>query len=400
MLYVGRKTALLVSLAICVAGGVSGAQTPDTVSDLVLWLDASDVNGDGSQPSDGATIGTWTDKSGLGNDATEPLLASQPTFRHQTYGCKPGLYFDRLATGLSGDIVRPNAQEFTVFIVAEVGAANSTTRNAIMEISSAGGSGPRSIFFVPQIHPTALTSPLNFDTLQVLRWTETAPNGNFSLYETGVANTVNASKSWGVVGDTNVSYFIADDRTGGDDLEESYINEILIYDRILTAQEITDIESYLSAKWLGLSPCDPVDLQVSKSVNSSSPGGYALPSEDLVYTFEISNIGGADMDDGSIFLVDVVPDALEMFTGDFDPVNVGMGPISFSDGGTGLAFSASADFGVSFGVARPASMTSCSDTPNGTYDDRVRYLCLSPTGTVAPGSPAPVASLQFRARIK
>ena len=44
--------------------------TPLEVPDLVFWVDAEDVNGDNTVPIDGATVSTWVDKSGDGNDLT------------------------------------------------------------------------------------------------------------------------------------------------------------------------------------------------------------------------------------------------------------------------------------------------------------------------------------------
>ena len=44
--------------------------TPLEVPDLVFWVDAEDVNGDNTVPADGATVSTWADKSGNGNDLT------------------------------------------------------------------------------------------------------------------------------------------------------------------------------------------------------------------------------------------------------------------------------------------------------------------------------------------
>ena len=43
---------------------------PTSITGCQLWLDGADVNGNGIQPVNGSTVSTWTDKSGLGNNAT------------------------------------------------------------------------------------------------------------------------------------------------------------------------------------------------------------------------------------------------------------------------------------------------------------------------------------------
>ncbi len=43
---------------------------PTDITDIQLWLDASDPNGNGTIPADGTIINTWRDKSGVNNDAT------------------------------------------------------------------------------------------------------------------------------------------------------------------------------------------------------------------------------------------------------------------------------------------------------------------------------------------
>ncbi len=51
--------------------------TPTQISGCQLWLDASDVNGNGSSVANGASVSTWRDKSGNGNTATATVA---PTY--------------------------------------------------------------------------------------------------------------------------------------------------------------------------------------------------------------------------------------------------------------------------------------------------------------------------------
>ncbi len=67
--------AVLAFVALTCATSVDA--TPVT-SDLVLWLDAQDVDGNNDGQSGGA-VTNWVDKSGNGNDATNDVAVNQPT---------------------------------------------------------------------------------------------------------------------------------------------------------------------------------------------------------------------------------------------------------------------------------------------------------------------------------
>ena len=71
--------------------------TPADFSGLRLWLDASDTDGDGEDGSDdifGAPLALIKDKSGIGNDATQEINASQPIFVGNGLNEKPVIQFD------------------------------------------------------------------------------------------------------------------------------------------------------------------------------------------------------------------------------------------------------------------------------------------------------------------
>ena len=77
---------LLAAVALAAAWGFVGNATaafsPPDIADCSLWLDGSDVDGNGVPDTytDGQAIGTWVDKSGLGNNFANSS-ASQPVFK-------------------------------------------------------------------------------------------------------------------------------------------------------------------------------------------------------------------------------------------------------------------------------------------------------------------------------
>jgi hypothetical protein len=103
---------------------------PTALSGLRLWVDATDINGNGTNPSNGSTISQWTDKSGVGNHLTASG-AFQPSY--ETAGFGAGLPAVRFVLGkelfgpnLFGTTIYQNA--VTIFFVH----ANVTLTNNIM----------------------------------------------------------------------------------------------------------------------------------------------------------------------------------------------------------------------------------------------------------------------------
>lgn len=103
--------------------------SPGQVSNgLVLWLDASDVNANGNQPSYGASVNTWKDKSGQGNDATIHLSQNAASFQSGEMNGKPSLRFTRIGDALGSvyqtplDIRPVTSPDVTIFTVYKQGA--------------------------------------------------------------------------------------------------------------------------------------------------------------------------------------------------------------------------------------------------------------------------------------
>src|ERR1019366_7191369 len=86
---------------------------------MKFHLDASNVNGDGSNPADGALVNDWRDLSGLGLDAT-PLFGVAPVYHVNALNGRAGVDFslsgsDALATAFTSQF---NFTNCTIFMVA------------------------------------------------------------------------------------------------------------------------------------------------------------------------------------------------------------------------------------------------------------------------------------------
>ncbi len=152
--------------------------------------------------------------------------------------------------------------------------------------------------------------------------------------------------------------------------------------------------------------CVPgAELEGVKTVEVFDPLGeglFALPGNDVTYTITISNIGGGDTDDDSIFLIDELPPEVVFFNGDADGPGPGLDPVNFAElTATGLdpfVFNDSVRF-AGVGSA-PADFDACGLVPQPGYDPDVRYVCFNPQGMMQAGDPDPSFALSFRVRIQ
>ena len=78
-------------------GGGKVAFTPASLPGLALWLDATAITG----LVDADPVGTWSDQSGNGRDATQATAAKKPTYKTNIQNGKPVVRFDSIDDGLS-----------------------------------------------------------------------------------------------------------------------------------------------------------------------------------------------------------------------------------------------------------------------------------------------------------
>jgi hypothetical protein len=76
---------------------------PRTISACVMWLDATDLNGNGTQLRNGSFVSTWVDKSGSGNNATTFNNLFPTFFSRSIYTKLPFVQFN--ATNWSNNTV-------------------------------------------------------------------------------------------------------------------------------------------------------------------------------------------------------------------------------------------------------------------------------------------------------
>jgi hypothetical protein len=227
----------------------SSATVPQTVADLELWLDASQITG----VSEAAALATWSDASGHAHHASQASAPSRPTFRGTAMNGQPAVRFDGVDDylGLVGAVVS-GAQARTVFFVARPTVVGS---KGIVDLGTGATSGA-AFMITPEYGvrvrsgnrlwaPAAVTQTPLIGVVQ-LTGTSTSDlsieiNGSARTPTTTAATAVQTSGSASVGTWTAVP--IGPHNFAGD------IAEVVVYGRALSGSEVQTVEQYLLTKY-------------------------------------------------------------------------------------------------------------------------------------------------------
>jgi len=215
---------------------------PSDISGLTLWFDASTVTG----VTSGEALSQWDDLSGNDNHATQGTGADQPLWVDNvvnTHAVVRAVSNDFLT--LTSAIASAVVDNYTSFVVMK--QRTSGTVMIALGTNAVGGS-PYSLFDLGDGSVYAGNSA-------GFAFTATGGNNNaFTLFTTKSDNNTLSLRIDGVdkvletVAGANSNTLLYIFRRGGD-YSDGDIAELLFYDRPLTADEITLIESYLNTKY-------------------------------------------------------------------------------------------------------------------------------------------------------
>jgi hypothetical protein len=227
---------------------------PNQISGLSLWLDGADPLNNGSQPTSGTVISTWSDKSGNGYNATVASGRVAGTF-NTVFNC---VYFQASNVGYATNYPANPTNE-TMFIVANIDSPANINNNTII----GGQRGARSFGFgYSGIGGIGTSSYLNSQVAWQNTFVTGPPTQITALITGTVSNTTNATVS--LNGATSgASYtsgtiaawtagtttYLAVDTTNTSYYYKGYVMEILFYNSILSTRQQQQIEGYLAYKW-------------------------------------------------------------------------------------------------------------------------------------------------------
>jgi hypothetical protein len=228
--------------------GIAATWNPRQISGCALWLDGADVNGNGTNPLNGASVSTWTDKSGNGRNASQSTSANRPSV---------GTVNGRTAIVFSGSPVFMTLPDITsvplsIFILA----ASTQNENNTFYVSLGGS--PNAVFLREQFGPAIfgidngsgagsyLTSVRDLNTHI---WSFTLPasvSGTFAFDGSVVATsgfTLNSNTNFvsNSIGTWNQQSANGNIKAG--------ISEIVMYNVDLSTSQRQNVEGYLAWKW-------------------------------------------------------------------------------------------------------------------------------------------------------
>ena len=124
---------------------------------------------------------------------------------------------------------------------------------------------------------------------------------------------------------------------------------------------------------------------------SGNSTAYAVPGSDVVYDITVENTGSGPVDNNTIVIIDAMPPEVSFMTGS----------VSFTDNDSGLTFTPATDLAFSKAATAPANFAACTDTPTGTYDPDITFICLAPKGSMSEGTiTASSFTIEFQAAVK
>ena len=289
--------------------------SPASLSGMLLWLDANDMDADGATDTiaHDSLVSVWQDKSGNEFNASQPLVLNQPIYKNEEGS--PRVFFDEgLDSWLQVTGTTFNARQ--IFIVADavqssgykVLLSNGSSRNMVR-------TSHNSLTFEGHFHSfrgsdgAVRGNTFQLGVKQVLRVGLGSDSQNLGYYENLMIGRESASvrNNW-----------------------KGNMYEILIFDRELNWAEQQSVEWYLGQKW---------------KVSGTYPvGGFALQNSltehGRYYLLNKMNLRKATNSEISRAKRGTTPGTVNQFSPDFriqpsgDPEKVNEFTIETSKGGT------------------------------------------------------------------
>lgn len=240
------------------------AQTLPVTNGLQLWLDASDVNGTGTNPANGSNITTWTDKSPANRQVTQISNQNAAILNSNQINGKPVMHFTR-TTNIKGsvfnvpslDIRAGSKPAITIFTVYKQGT-NVESQQGIWGCDNGGwdrffmtifannsSDGVVAIGPAPPYNVSISGAGVTGVTKLLTAVYDRGVNGGSTIYYNGTP--VQSVTDNTALTDAQNSFFIGWD--GDDNTFDGDIAEVVVYDRKLTLCEIQQVNKYLGTKY-------------------------------------------------------------------------------------------------------------------------------------------------------
>lgn len=224
------------------SGGVP-AFVPTDITGSRLWLKA-----DSLALSDGTAVTTWTDSSGAGNDVTQSVAGSKPTYKAGIQNGQPVVRFDGSADHLikASGAATMLALPITIAVAAKRDTTDAFQKSYVGSVAGVEGQlqiqGVAGVNTIRSYYGTVLADGIPGTSWHVVVFTADAA-GSANIYLNGAAPSSGATGTTIAAGDFGVATTAAGQFWDGD------IAELLIYDTVLSTGNRDSVESYLGSKY-------------------------------------------------------------------------------------------------------------------------------------------------------
>jgi hypothetical protein len=289
---------------------IGRSTTPDQIAGLTCWFDASQpmyTAGYGAQVANlGDQIGVWPDRSG--NLITLTPSATKPTFNPTGMNGKPTINFNGNSTFVTSTSILTSAfnTAMTVFVVSQAlagagikailgftGASNFLDQNDAAKTFGFNFNGltPNLGVTSNYVNAAGVFAYVYNGTSQFMAYDRTI-NTNNGVFGNASAASGAASGGTSPVATTGTlglsgPLTIGDTSSGGSTWP-GQISEVIIYNAVLTPEQVREIYDYLSAKWGFSAKKTVVAMGNSRTSGTgstgtatqvSSPAGTNYPSQ-------------------------------------------------------------------------------------------------------------------------
>ena len=249
---------------------------PNQLSDLAIWLDGKDINGNGNNPADKTALNGWFNKApNLITVKQETSPAYQPVFDSVNGVVFSNANNKSTKNGFDTTYSSANVNE-TIFILLNITITQSNYNLLYPTLT-----GGRQLYLLSNtsLQTTLTTAKLSEENLLqsgiveykvnatlVSSWNN---NGNINHYIDGLLTGTDNKTPYTTGGNT----LIGTDNYIGDNGFNGSISEIIIYSNILSDSDRQKVESYLFWKWntFILDPSNPYTTQAYSNVISLYP---------------------------------------------------------------------------------------------------------------------------------
>ena len=242
--------------------------TPTSTSGCQLWLDAADVNGNGTVPANGASVSTWVDKSGNGRNMAA-TTAGTGSVTYSLYKGGRSILFNSAGanTAYMRVVSAVNLTSLSVFAVSLCQTAVNN-QNGLLAVPASGfeygstdafghfidASTPQDRFYANGlanvVQNAVVSSGGDAFPLRISAFTCTSAgvlsswgNGTAGQTSTGGARSGTAT-GFGIGFDINMPSGSPTNLTC-----VSQFSELIVYNAVLTQEDRQEIEGYLAWKW-------------------------------------------------------------------------------------------------------------------------------------------------------